>query len=329
LSAPRSAVAAQARVPSTSALEAALSSALAEKGPHGAVAVLERTPSVWSASFPAEIVSCRTSDGQELRLLCKYSARRDHDPHGHRGGLARELEVYRSVLAHDPSPTAHFYGAHEAEHGGEIWLFLQYLDDGTHIEKSGDPQALPQAASWIGGFHARHEAGNGSAVAGLGSYDEDYYLGWARRTARFAEPLSADFPWLADVCRGFREVVAVLLETPATVIHAEYHVTNVLFRRGTVYPVDWESAAIGPGEVDLAALTERWPEVEVVEACEAAYSLARWGGRPPQMFRAALIAARMYLCFRWLGDRPERTTHERLRWRFDELKRLAELSSLI
>jgi hypothetical protein len=42
-----------------------------------------------------------------------------------------------------------------------------------------------------------------------------------------------------------------------------------------------------------------------------------------------MIAARMYLMFRWLGDRPEWTTHERLRWRFHELQRLADVWSLI
>jgi thiamine kinase-like enzyme len=316
-------------IPSTSALTAALSSALTADGPRREVAILERIPSVWSASFPAEIVSCRLGDGRELRLLCKYSVGRDRDPHGHRGGLARELQVYRSVLARDPGTTAHLYGAYEAELDGEVWLFLQYLDNGIHLEKSGDPRALPRAASWIGGFHARHEGGDGAAVGGIESYEENYYLGWSRRTARFAEPLHGDFPWLPDACARFPEVVAVLSDTPATLIHAEYHVTNILFRGGTVYPVDWESAAIGPGEIDLAALTERWPEIDVVEACERAYAHARWGGRRPETFGQTMIAARMYLMFRWLGDRPEWTTHERLRWRFDELQRLAELASLI
>jgi len=51
-------------------------------------------------------------------------------------------------------------------------------------------------------------------------------------------------------------VFAPLLTSPPTLIHGEFYAKTVLVRRGKLFMVDWESAAIGPGEVDLAALTE-------------------------------------------------------------------------
>jgi aminoglycoside phosphotransferase (APT) family kinase protein len=113
--------------------------------------------------------------------------------------------------------------------------------------------AWDQAACWAGRFHAVHEAPTpGPALRFLNAYDAAYYAGWARRTAEYAGPLHQDFPWLAGVCRRFEGALAPLLEAPRTVIHGEFYPKNLLFRGGVVYPVDWESAAVGPGEIDLA-----------------------------------------------------------------------------
>jgi thiamine kinase-like enzyme len=103
---------------------------------------------------------------------------------------------------------------------------------------------------------------------------------------------------------------------------------NILYRRGTVYPVDWESAAIGAGEIDLATLTEGWPE-KVVEQCEMRYQQVRWPEGPHADFRQTLNAARLYLPFRWLGDRPEWTDHESAQRSIQRLRSLGEQLGII
>ena len=110
------------------------------------------------------------------------------------------------------------------------------------------------------------------------------------------------FPWQRRFFRHeMTEVTGLLLDQQETVIHGEFYPHNVLYHDGAVCPIDWESAAIGAGPIDLAALTERWP-TDVVSECDEAYSKARWpGGNAPSDFQDTIRAARIYLCARWLG----------------------------
>jgi Phosphotransferase enzyme family len=107
------------------------------------------------------------------------------------------------------------------------------------------------------------------------------------------------FPWLTTLCGRFEDVVTLLLASPPTVIHGEYYPMNILVDGGTVYPIDWESAAVAAGEIDLAALTENWG-AEIGRQCELEYQRARWPKGPPGNFEERLYAAQIYLQFRWL-----------------------------
>ena len=91
---------------------------------------------------------------------------------------------------------------------------------------------------------------------------------------------------------------------PQTIVHGEYYPRNILYRDGQIFPVDWESAAVGPGEIDLATLTEAWDK-ETVEECHHEYLSARWAGRTPVSFGEDLLRAELYVAFRVLGEREE------------------------
>jgi len=193
------------------------------------------------------------------------------------------------------------------------------------MSRTADPLAMPRAARWIGEFHRRHEdRAADDEMSFLTRYDYAFYEGWARRTARFAAPLQSRYPWISSLCEGFPHLIPALLAAPSTIIHGECYPENILVRDGAVYPVDWESAAIATGEIDLASLTERWPK-GVAEQCELAYRSARWPqGFPPYEMGRTLAVARLYLHLRWLGDRPERTSARSARWRFAALRSLGE-----
>ena len=65
----------------------------------------------------------------------------------------------------------------------------------------------------------------------------------------------------------YDRVVARLAAMPTTLIHGEFYPSNVIVRPGaaaqTICAVDWEVAGIGPGALDLAALTAgQWSESE-------------------------------------------------------------------
>jgi hypothetical protein len=294
------------------------------------VAVVNRQP-CGQGTFPKEIVTCRCEDGSELRLFCKYgSGETNHNCHGHRGGVAYEATVYSQVLQRWEATTPRYYGTHFEERRSETWLILDYMENGVRLTRAAEPGAINLAAAWIGRFHAGHERTDANAGRGvLHAYDANYYQGWARRTCEFAGALHKDFGWLATLCHCFEEVVPLLLAPSQTVIHGEYYpAKNILYADGVVCPIDWESAAIAAGEIDLAALTEGWP-ANAVRECEHVYRRNRWPEGAPADFERTLGAARLYLAFRWLGDDPDETTQDRNLRRFDDLQVVGERLGLI
>jgi hypothetical protein len=285
------------------------------------VTILDRQPNIFTSTFPSEIVACRVDGVSKLLLLCKYAPGGHRDNvYGHRGGVTYEAAIYRHVLKPSQASTPTFYGIYSDMSTDDSWLVLQYLDNSVRIDKTPEPTAMSLAAGWIGQFHSANEEHFSLApMSFLNRYNAEYYLGWARRTSLFAGHWHQRFPWLATLCECFEELVALLLTAPPVLIHGEYYPKNILFRTGVVYPVDWESATIAAGEIDLASLTEGWP-AEIVRQCQLEYQRARWPVGSPADFERTLAAARLYLHFRWLGDRPEWTAPDSHLWRFEELR---------
>jgi thiamine kinase-like enzyme len=122
--------------------------------------------------------------------------------------------------------------------------------------------------------------------------------------------------------------VDLLAAQPVTVVHGDYFTDNILCRRSAVYPVDWEWAALGVAEVDLACLVERWPE-EFARPWETEYCQARWPAEPPSDFGQILHAVRLYLCFRYLAMAPDRIADPKRRWRLHLIRALSEQFGLL
>ncbi len=294
---------------------------------HDRLAILHREPSIYSSTFPSEIVTCRFEGKGELRLLFKYARRKFYTGHGHRGGVLYEAEVYRRVLQPSQASTPFFYGTYTDSKTRTTWLILEYLDNTERVSKPRGGMA--RAARWIGRFHALQEAHlAGNPVTWLTTYDAQYYRGWPRRTLLFGRPMRQRLPWLATLCERFDEVIPLLLASPATIIHGEYYPHNILSQGRVIRPVDWESAAIGAGEIDLASLTEGWPAA-TVRRCEEEYRRARWPDGAPASFNRTLDAARLYMGLRWLGDERESTAGLDLREYFHFVRSLGKRLGLI
>jgi hypothetical protein len=318
-------------LPNLQILTVGLTSVLRSHGrTNDQVTILRRHPNIYASSFPSEIVTCRVDDGSELRLFCKYATGHSHGAYGHRGGIAYEAAIYRHLLQPSHATTPAFYGAYAEISTGATWLILEYLDKTLRVSHTPEPAAsMKVAARWIGQFHGTmKEHFSHTPVKFLNRYDAEYYLGWARRTSLYAGHWHQRFPWLATLCERFEELVVLLVTAPPALIHGEYYTSNILFRNEIVYPVDWESATIAAGEIDLASLTEGWC-TEIARQCELEYQQARWPEGSPADFERTLTAARLYLHFRWLGDRPESTAAEHHLWRFEDLRCASEQLGLM
>ncbi|TMQ28706.1 MAG: aminoglycoside phosphotransferase family protein, partial [Planctomycetota bacterium] len=115
-------------------------------------------------------------------------------------------------------------------------------------------------------------------------------------------------PWLSE---RYGRVVERLLSLPLTVFHGEFYASNVLVRERhdtvRICPVDWEMAAVGPGLMDVAALTAgAWSDAERTSLAMAYHAaLPPDGSRPSQeALLTALDWCRLHLAVRWLGWSP-------------------------
>ncbi len=290
----------------------------------GQVTELHRQPAQYGTSFPCEIVRCRFEDGTKLSLFCKYSLPGEASAHGQRGGVSYEIEVYRRVLQPLRVSVPAFYGSHTDPKSGTKWLILEYLKRSSRVGKICDTRAMSLTARWIGKFHALGEQWLTSARGSfLTKYGIAYYRGWPRRTSRFAAQWHERFPWLNRLARRCEGELVELERLPQTIIHGEYYPHNIMYRAGLVRPTDWETAAIAPGEIDLATVTEGWSKAQIAQF-ERAYRRARWPAGAPAHFQRALDLARVYMEFRWLGDLPEWTARRGSVTRFHNLRALAK-----
>ncbi len=290
----------------------------------GRVTVLARQPNGFASTFPSEIVTCRLSDGRELRVLCKYGCGQSHTSHGHRGDVSYEADVYRHVIQPLQSSAPRLYGSHKPN-ASETWLVIEYVDEGVRVSQVAECRhPLRRAARWIAQFHVASGARLARApMSFLNTYDADYYRQWAYRTAALIQGLHDRLAWLLPLCERFVRCVDLLLVRP-TVIHGEYTPKNMLQQGERICAVDWESAAVAAGEIDLASLIDgKWPPA-VVEECVREYQHTRWPEGAPSDFATTLGLTRLYWNFRWLGERADWSTGKKGAKRLEYLRTVAE-----
>jgi thiamine kinase-like enzyme len=317
----------------TAGLTAALS---ANENPHP-IEVLSRKLPRFMYTFPNEIVTCRLPDGRKRRVFIKYGTGRSHHSFGHRGDVCYEAEVYEHLLSSVKGFRPSYLGTSIEPGTGNTWLMLEFAYGSTRVfdleshETTEQARALADSAGWIGRFHTACEGRiRDPSLSFLKTYDAEYYRGWARRTEEFSRPLRKRFPWLARLREWGDAWFAPLLNAPQTVIHGEFYSKTIMVRKEKLFVVDWESAAVAPGEIDLAALNEgkHWRS-KVARQCEREYRSARWPEGAPAEFRRTLNAARAYLHFRWLGERPDWAVREKTFWRYEHLHAVAKKLSLV
>ena len=267
-----------------------------------AAAVEERIELSQRSDGPCEIVACRMRDGSRARFFCKFgpAGGAERTPHGF--GVAYEAMVYEQVLAPRRCDVPRLHAAFQSAAPGRAGLALEYLDDVTRLTYLALPQrGLVAAARWIARFH---RAGVAAGVPSfLHRYDSEYYCRHVGCAARFARGLGPRFQPLADLCQKYQPDFAAILPAEV-VIHGDYRADNILYREDRLLPVDWESAALATGVIDVAMLTWGWGE-KVDGTCTREYCRVRWPAGTPADFAWQLVAARLFLELRWLGRQPD------------------------
>ena len=265
----------------------------------GAAAILDRGEAPPSNRSECEIVTCRMPDGSRQRFFCKFGPLAEVAHPADRYGVAYEARVYDQLLSVWPGDVPHLHGAFVDAAKKKVGLALDYLDGNTPLHKLSQPKAgLGAAARWIARFHRYSESA--AVPSFLHRYDTGFYQRWMERAARCARRLHEDCRWLTDLCQRCERRLPALLP-PATIIHGEYQAVNILVHEGRNVAIDWKSAALAAGEIDLANLAWGWDD-DLAGHCQEQYCLARWPDGTPDDFGLRLIAARIFLHLRRLAE---------------------------
>jgi aminoglycoside phosphotransferase (APT) family kinase protein len=253
-------------------------------------------PGTYRSSWDLREVDVQLSDGRRLALAVKrFDVTADAVKRVKPAFLvdpAREIAVYRTLLSKLDLGTARFYGS-SVDGDGRPVLILEYVD-GTPLWQVGDFSKWLAAARWLGRTHSRLETlkGDQTRNAALLRYDAAYYRVWPQRACLARAPDDSD------------EILALLASLPHTIIHGEFHASNIVVADGDrICVLDWEMAAVGPGLMDLADLTSgNWSPDErraLADAyrgsCHAAAAMSE------EQLRKGLAACRLHRALQWLG----------------------------
>ena len=280
--------------------------AMEPHSPARIVEVIDRAPNTYRSTSPSEIVRCLFDDGIERRVFVKHDVAGAHAGGPFWAGGPYEARIYRDVLSACDLATPAYLGSWSDLSSGETSLAIEYVE-GWRLSRS-DPAWLVEAARWLGRLH-REATPVAVRDPRVRVYDGVYLRDCARAAVEAERAKGDEAIWLEPVVAAYDAVMVPRLQAAEpTFIHGEPYPQNIIVSGGRIRTVDWQSAAIGPGAIDLACLTQgRWPTPLVAES-EAAYVQERWSGRAPATFAGELEGARMYWSLRWLGVAMDATT---------------------
>ena len=289
---------------------------LRSQGDGAEVVGLSRRPYRYATSAPLEEIQVRLESGAQLGVIFKDLSRDRllDDARASKPGFVyeplRELETYRGILA--PAGIGpRCIAAVADEDPPRRWLLIEKVA-GAELWQVGELSVWEEVAGWLGRFHARFTGRLDELRAAnphLLEHSEGWFRSWAERAqAALAHSTDPRAPMLRRCLQGYGEVIGSLAALPRTFVHGELYPSNVLVVPEDdpvrVCPVDWEMAAIGPGQIDLAALVGGWGASER-HRLVAAYreGLARAGTTPPgpDALDADLSRSRLHLALQWLG----------------------------
>lgn len=275
---------------------------------------LSRRPYAYATSAPLEEVRVVTVGGELTMILKDLSRERLlGDARTSKPALTyeprREIDTYQRILG--PSGIGpRLYASVTDGERSSYWLLIEKVQ-GVELWQIGEFEIWEAAAEWLGRMHAQFQGRTEElreASPHLLDHTPEWYRAWCER-AISAVKRSGDqrAPALVDVVHDYDSVAARLATLPRTLIHGELYPANLLIvRRGgavRVVPIDWEMAGVGPGVIDIAALSAGWADSQA-ERLVRAYAAGRASAPAPiaaEELSHDVARARLHLALQWLG----------------------------
>jgi predicted glycoside hydrolase/deacetylase ChbG (UPF0249 family)/aminoglycoside phosphotransferase (APT) family kinase protein len=280
--------------------------------------VLRRELSPYSTSFAIEEIDLLLDGGEALHLVFKNlgpEASVSDGPTIRPSFMYRpdrEILLYRNALKDAGLGTAVCYGTVVDAQAGRYWLFLERLN-AAQLRHVGDPEIFDAAARWLARLHTSLDRMGGSTHSSLpiSKYDRAFYERWLHRFKSLAERVENKDSGLFQRVAGFYDrAIDQLLQLPTTLIHGEFYPSNVLVQDAAgnsrrICPIDWETAAIGPPAIDLAALVAGDWSDSARDRMVSAYAdeMTRLDARPllTSDFATTLDLCRLHQAVQWVA----------------------------
>ena len=310
--------------PSRHALKRGLTHVFAsEINARGPLRIIHRRVSPQVSTYLADVVQVQFADGSREHLLCKYAHGVENTPFSPHHGLVYESRVYQQLVPHPALSLPRYWGSFTDDETGDFVFVMRFYPGGMNAAQGCDDGGLTELIRWITQFH---EWGEAQVAAPewrfLVRYDHAYYAHWLDLTNALARPLAHEYPWLEQAAAAYRDRIPLLVARPPTIVHGELTTRNTLWADGRIMPLDWETAAIGPAEIDLAMFTFDW-DLEDVRTLEESYVQMRWRNSPPAGFADAMLASRLYVAYHWIFSSPDGRDVDRVRSHLATVQRKA------
>ena len=270
---------------------------------------IDARPFEYATSFRLAVVTVDFDHGERDVLVMK-----DFDParmlpgaRRHRAGRPtsprREIDVYRHVLA--PAGIGPRCLATVADPTRlRYWLFIEKIV-GVELWQVGDPEVWAAVASWLGNTHRSFSGRHAHLSRWLPVLDKEWFGAWHRRAVaalgESVDPRARELRTVLDRGGVADRLAERLAAMPGTLAHGELYPSNVMVGVSDVeagaadvrvVPIDWETAALGPPMLDLAALSTGWDAPTRARLGEA------YG---PTFDPSALACCRLHLALRWIA----------------------------
>lgn len=286
----------------------------AARGGGPVIDAVDREPVREIGSYDCHVLTVRLADGRRRRFFLKDFAttrRSKDDPELRR---ARELAVYRDLLARADQGTPRYHGSEWDEQNGRFWLLLEAVE-GVVIRDHNEAHGVLTAA-WLArmqGFFVRHPQDLRRCVH-LVTHDEGFFISKAEAALRDVAHIAPDcVARLGSLVDRYDRVVELMATQPRTLVHGGYLPGHLLVDQHRdpvrVCPVDWELAGLGPTLFDLASFTDGAEPEARRQMWDAYRQAATEHGVPlaePEEMRAVVDGLGIHRIFDWLSRSVEK-----------------------
>lgn len=268
--------------------------------------VLEHHRDPYAGDLHAELLTCEIGS-ERLRLHC---ARHPAGPAG-RQAEPYAVHVHRRVLDGSDLPTLRLVGTHREPATGAVWVVTERPHESWRLSEIATADAMDVATRWLATFHRTFEFTSVADMPDLRRFRLDDYVSVAVAASKVTDAPG----WLPRLAEGFAETADLLREPPLTAVVGATYPHNWMVADGRAIPVDLGSAAVGPGELDLATLLDGWPP-DMVRRCTRLYRGVRWPDSLAEQYGVRLDMCRLYVQLREVADEGDKIPV----WRIEALR---------